>query len=717
MSSLNVKLSNKWLERTMSIDANGVLKTSSIINKANNKELLLPGGEEFLFVAYYGELMRILRCEQFQYVSHDINQLADGSQAIFYLELKPQLASGASPFAVGGGANEIEDNVWCEWDNDLGNIKVEVIFRIYEDHPVIRKKLRIINGDKVEIRLQDLAWEDVKLQKGLNRHVQYHYFTRQALQVTDSMDDCVMAVTWDGEDHGLLVATEAPGAMKRMELFKNEDKVRLLYNNSEETIFEWTLGRNETFETDAGFLVTFCGNWQDAVDGVYHQFVADKLAICRVDTVPGFTMNTWETFYNEINEQIVLENIEIAAELGMDAYQLDCGWYEAHGNYVPHSLKFPNGLEPIKAACDKHNMRLGLWMSVPVVAVNSPVALSHPEWFLSDENGDKGFMVAWKDTGIMCLQSDYKYWILEQMDAVIKKYGVELLKLDLAAVRDPYNPGKSIGCHSRNHHHPTQKSSNLGIYRSMFWIMDELRARNPNCLIDLTFELYGVLHGTDLAHVQHAHQNWIANQDTPYLDPFRRLLHTRSRIVPSYTLNFGSCHLTEAAAEQYGFWSALLSHGLYYGDLRKLSVAQKKHYQKWIAWVKAYRSELDFYAYSKVSNIFDAPDTPDHVDRRFNRYSFYEAGRVASQAARWDGTAKLNNEGEGLILIFRPSTCSIEESFIPFPWMRKNRSYQIVDVLAEKIMGSYMGDELCTGITLKMPLAQSVLVLQCKISE
>ncbi len=61
----------------------------------------------------------------------------------------------------------------------------------------------------------------------------------------------------------------------------------------------------------------------------------------------------------------------------------------------------------------------------------------------------------------------------------------------------------------------------------MFWIIDEFRERNPNYLVDLTFELYGVLHGMDLAHVQHAHQNWIVNQDTPYLDAERKNLSNK----------------------------------------------------------------------------------------------------------------------------------------------------------------------------------------------
>lgn len=703
MMEHTIKLGNQWLERIIEIDTQGTLRTASIRNIENDQELLQSGGDEFAFAGYSGKHFRIFKCQHFCYIDHSFEEKGVDLYLTIQLEMKLADGQGLSPFAVG------------QWDGKDQKLSIELEYQIYGHYPVIRKRIKIKNEGSVPLRIQHLTWEDLLLVGGKERRVDHAFFTKTSPSIVDNMDDCVMAVLWPEQGSGVLIATEAPGSMKRLEVFKDPDRLRVMYNNTEETIFEWIIEANETFESDYCFLLPFAEKGlQNTLDGPYARFVREKLAICDVKRIPDFTINTWET-YNEIggiNEEIVLGNIKVAAELGIDSYQLDCGWYVHQGDYRPHPVQFPNGIEPIVEACRKHNIRLGLWMSVPNVWVNSLVALEHPEWFLLDENEQHGHMIGWSDTEIMCLDSDYKFWILDQLDTVVKRYGVELLKLDLAAVRDPYNPGKSIGCHAKNHYHRSPKSSHLGIYRNMFWIMDELRVRNPDCIIDLTFELYGVMHGTDLAHVQHAHQNWIMNQNTQWLDVFRRMIHTRSRVVPSYTLNYGSCHLTDPLSRTYGFWSAMTSHGLYYCDLRELSVEQRDYYRYWISWIKAYRQENDFYAFHKVSDVFHLPDTPDHVDRRYYPYSFYDAARIDSHAQSWDGVAKLSDQGEGLVLIFRPGECNTVSDIIRFPWMKENSRYEIIDVLLNQSWGLYETEKLYKGLEVQIPDQHGVKVLQ-----
>ncbi len=698
MQPLTFELETNGFRRSISIDEAGTLRTASLGYRGI--ELLQEGGYEFAFAGYMKESMRFFQCEHFRCVAHETTKFAEGERWIFRLELKPSEEQVFKPFGPE------------PWDESRGNLHVELVFDVYRDYPVIRKRIRVRNQFPDPLRLQYMTWEDLRLASGEGRSVCHQYFTRNSLEAADNMDESAMGVVWPELDAGILVATEAPGSMKRLELFREPDQLRIAYNFNEETVFEWVLGEGESFETDAGFLLPFAGGLQDAVDGPFRDFVGNILAIARARDIPTFTVNTWETFQSEITEEIVLENIRIAGELGVDAYQLDFGWHVDHGDYRPHPRKFPNGLEPVVEACRKHNMKLGLWMSVPNVHVDSEIARSHPEWRQIDEDGGRSFMVGWTDTQIMCLDSGYADWIIDQIDTVVKRYGVSLLKLDLASVRDPYNPGKSIGCHAQDHHHPTAKSSHLGIYRSMFRIMDEIRRRNPDCLVDLSFELYGVLHGTDLAHIQHAHQNWVTNQDTGWLEPLRRIIHNRSRIVPSYTLNFGSCHLTDPLAKSYGFWSALLAHGLYYGDLRQLSEEDKAHYRYWIDWVKSYRGKLDVYDFFRVSDSLRAPDCREHADRRYEPYST-EGGRVASASGIWDGAAKVSEKGEGWVFLFRPETSGLKEETVRFPWVDASGTYRLLDVLGHEEIGVLTGEELQRGLMLAIPDAPGVLVVDC----
>lgn len=418
---------NPWLSRSFTVDDQHVFGTVSLKNEKTGYEYLKSGKEEFIFIGYVDKSISVFKASDFQYASHEISSSSEVET------LKVQLTSLT------------------------GTMKLELIYEAYRHYPAIRKKMHIYNHFASPMLIQYLAWENLELAASAERRVHHYFF---CLRPFDRYYTIVHIVGYRCGSFG--------------------EEIKLGYNDKEETIFEWQLNPGEMFESDASFFIPFNNmKWEDAVDGQLRNFVEEKLSICRPEQIPAFTINTWETFSLDINEAIILENIEIASELGIEAYQIDCGWSVNLGHFEPDPVKFPHGLERIVEKCEQAGIRLGLWMSVPLVHVDSPVANEHPEWFLLDENNNCGFMTGWQDAGIMCLDSDYKYWIMNEIDRTVKKYGVKLLKLDLASIRDPYNPNKSVGCHAHGHHHQTHKASHLGIYRSMFWIMDELRKRNP----------------------------------------------------------------------------------------------------------------------------------------------------------------------------------------------------------------------------------------------
>ncbi|MBN2088792.1 alpha-galactosidase, partial [candidate division KSB1 bacterium] len=83
---------------------------------------------------------------------------------------------------------------------------------------------------------------------------------------------------------------------------------------------------------------------------------------------PEFYYNTWgmqrklssqgEDIRGLFTEKKILQEIEYAAELGIDIFVLDDGWQQAHGIWTPHPQRLPNGLAPIKAALDKQGVKL-----------------------------------------------------------------------------------------------------------------------------------------------------------------------------------------------------------------------------------------------------------------------------------------------------------------------------------------------------------------------
>lgn len=101
--------------------------------------------------------------------------------------------------------------------------------------------------------------------------------------------------------------------------------------------------------------------------------------------VPKFLSNSWgdRNQDSRIQEAFMLEEIDRAAELGVDVVQIDDGWQKGRSAnsaeakekggiwsgfwdadtdfWTPDPERFPNGLEPLLERASKHGMEIGLW--------------------------------------------------------------------------------------------------------------------------------------------------------------------------------------------------------------------------------------------------------------------------------------------------------------------------------------------------------------------
>lgn len=685
-------LSNRWCERRLSASVGAPSGTVSFLNQQSGRDYLLPHAQEFSFHANG----RLLTAHDFTLVGTDMRE-GDPLEAILMLE------------------------------SDA--LSVEAHYQVYARHPVIRKWLVITNHSDTLITLSNLDWEDLNLlvDAHSSADVWTDYFTRRAKAVVVNMDECALLVNDTQHHEGFIVATEAPGPLKRMEVYAQGARVAVGYNHDEETICERVLASGESFTTPASFILTFVNPIpQDVIDREYADFVAAHLTVCDVSRVPSVTMNTWQPFEFAIERARLLDQLERAAELGVDAYQVDAGWYDRMGDWNDDLAKFPNGLAEIAERCRARGMQFGLWMAVATVEEGSRVLQAHPEWIARDQRGDPNRHPL-PGALTMCLDSPYYDFILTKIDGVIARYGVELLKLDLSAVRNVYTPGRHHGCWATNHGHRSFNESHVRIVERLFELIRALKQRHPACLIDLSYELYGVMDGTDLALTQVADQNWFTNICSPNELNLRREIYQRGRVTRPWTLNFGGALLDHPKAPQYGLFSTLTSHALFWGDLSKLDEATRAHYQKWFAWIKAQRARSDFYRYYQVSDVFPVPDGTSARDYRYAlptmRYGIapkgihppaFEPGS-AQLGELWDGVARLDARGEGPIFLFRPAASRDERFQLCVPWVEREARYRVTNQSEERIVGTFDGSALMEQgieVIIAQPLGAAVIVLE-----
>ncbi len=105
--------------------------------------------------------------------------------------------------------------------------------------------------------------------------------------------------------------------------------------------------------------------------------------------------NTWEARYLEVNEADCIELAQQAAELGIERFVLDDGWFKGRnddttslGDWVVDEEKFPNGLGPLIDAVDAAGMDFGLWVEPEMVSPNSDLYRAHPDWVLGYPEAD-----------------------------------------------------------------------------------------------------------------------------------------------------------------------------------------------------------------------------------------------------------------------------------------------------------------------------------------
>ncbi len=86
---------------------------------------------------------------------------------------------------------------------------------------------------------------------------------------------------------------------------------------------------------------------------------------------PPMGWNSWNTFYSNINEKLILETADAMVESGMAAVGynyivIDDGWAsyrDAQGNIQPDSIKFPSGIKYVADYVHKKGLKFGIYSS------------------------------------------------------------------------------------------------------------------------------------------------------------------------------------------------------------------------------------------------------------------------------------------------------------------------------------------------------------------
>ncbi|TAL09551.1 MAG: alpha-galactosidase, partial [Chloroflexota bacterium] len=151
--------------------------------------------------------------------------------------------------------------------------------------------------------------------------------------------------------------------------------------------FRWTLEPGGSFTTpeavtawtDAGI-----GALSDALHSLYRERLARGVWRDRLRPV---LLNSWEGVYYDFDHERLIEMARAAADLGVELFVLDDGWFGARdddttslGDWVVDRRKLPNGLGPLASEIEAMGMAFGLWIEPEMVSPRSALYRDHPDW-------------------------------------------------------------------------------------------------------------------------------------------------------------------------------------------------------------------------------------------------------------------------------------------------------------------------------------------------
>lgn len=153
--------------------------------------------------------------------------------------------------------------------------------------------------------------------------------------------------------------------------------------------FNWLLGPGESFQTPEAVLV-YSSEGLGGMSRTYHKLYRTRL--CRGvhrDKERPILVNNWEATYFDFNADKIEAIAGVAAELGIELFVLDDGWFGKRdddttslGDWTVDRKKLPNGLEDLAARVNKLGLQFGLWFEPEMISPESELYRLHPDWCL-----------------------------------------------------------------------------------------------------------------------------------------------------------------------------------------------------------------------------------------------------------------------------------------------------------------------------------------------
>lgn len=367
--------------------------------------------------------------------------------------------------------------------------------------------------------------------------------------------------------------------------------------------FAWRLEQGESFQTPEAVLV-----WsEDGLGGMsraFHSLYGRRLArgVWR-DRARPVLINNWEGTYFDFNEQSIVEIAASAAELGVELFVLDDGWFghrdsdnSSLGDWYTYEKKLPDGIGALAEKVRATGVKFGLWFEPEMVSPDSDLFTAHPDWAIHvpgrhRTEGRNQYVLDFSRREVV----DY---IFDLMDKVIADTRLDYVKWDMnrniteafSLELPPERQGEVLHRYI------------LGVYD----LYERLTSKYPEVLFESCASGGGRF---DPGLLYYAPQGW-ASDDTDAVERLK-IQYGTSIVYPQSSMG---AHVSASPNHQTGRLTHIDTRAsvAYFGafgyelDPRKFTQEERETVKEQIAYYKARRELFQFGDFYRISSPFES---------------------------------------------------------------------------------------------------------------
>lgn len=198
----------------------------------------------------------------------------------------------------------------------------------------------------------------------------------------------------------------------------------------------WKLEPGERFQAPEAVTV-YSHRGLGHMTRTFHDLYRTHLIRSKYRVAPRpVLINNWEATYFDFNEEKIVAIAARAAQLGVELFVLDDGWFGHRdsdncslGDWYVDKRKLPQGLTGLASKINALGMGFGIWMEPEMISPDSDLYRAHPDWAIQTAN--RSPLLCREQLVLDLSRPEVEEYVWGQVSGTLRSANISYLKWDM----------------------------------------------------------------------------------------------------------------------------------------------------------------------------------------------------------------------------------------------------------------------------------------------